>query len=97
MSLIALWALLAGPGFDQPTTGGLGPDLAPLKAPLDKAAAALERAVRLAEDARAEAVRVINWFAAGAAAVVAALVTAVVLHAVHLHGLAAGKEDRRNP
>ena len=67
-------------------------DLSPLKEPLDKAAASFDRAVKLAENARAEVIQTLNWVGMA----VASLVTALAVNLYHTRQLYQQKEDRRS-
>jgi hypothetical protein len=66
-------------------------DLKPLREPLDRAAAALERAL-----GRLEALPLLVENAVHFTSIaVAVLLTVVVMTVIHQHGLAASKENRR--
>ena len=74
----------AGPA---PLPSDLKLDFTPLKGPMEKCAAQLERAVQLAETARGELFVALNWTLVG----VAVVVTVLVVHTIHLRALAASK------
>lgn len=102
LSWILVWT--APPGGSAPPAGGhglpgsgavSGPgplDLKPLREPLDRAAAALERAVRRLENLPDELRGGVHL----GSIVLAVLVTMLLMTVIHQHGLAASKENRRS-
>ena len=89
MLIPALCLALAVPPPPEAVAPAL--DLTPLRAPLDRAATALEKALDQVETFKADVARAVNYGAAGGAA----LVTMLVMHTLHLHGLAASKANRK--
>src|SRR5207244_1041871 len=66
-----------------------GIDLSPVKAPLDRVAGAVEKALGQIDKARNDVFRGLNWAAVGGAV----LLTVLVMQTLHLHGLAASKAN----
>ena len=68
-------------------------DVTPLKAPLDKGADCLARAVTALQSFKDDLVQAIQWTLIGLASVI----TATLLNIIHLHGLARSKQNRSTP
>lgn len=66
-------------------------DLKPLREPLDRAAAVLERALGRLESVPAQVENAVHLTSIA----LAVLLTIVVMTVIHQHGLAASKENRR--
>lgn len=77
--------------ISQPAMNNLpGIDFTPLKAPLEKVAGSIERAMSRIENAPKEMIRFINI----PAIVIAVLITILAMHSLQLHGLASSKTNR---
>lgn len=73
----------------QAGAGPAGIDLSPVKAPLERMAAAVEKALGQVEQVKGDALKAMNWTAVGGAVVL----TVLVMQIIHLHGLAASKSN----
>jgi hypothetical protein len=87
--LLPCLLLLASEQPPHPTGSGNPLDLSSLKAPLDRLAAAVDKAFSQAESLKSDALKALNWTAIGAAI----LLTILLMHTLHLHGLAASKSN----
>lgn len=83
--LLCVGQASAGPPPSPPP----GLDLSPVKVPLDRVAAAVEKALTQIDQATGDALKLLNW----AAVAGAVLLTVLVMHTIHLHGLAASKSN----
>ncbi len=78
---------LMQPGVGQTPKGPL--DLSPVKAPLERVAGAVEKALSQIETVKLDALWALNWSVLAGSV----LITILVMHTVHLHGLAASKTN----
>ncbi len=88
--------LTVGDGPPVPYAAEANPiklDWTPLKAPLEKGAASLERGCQLLQNFKDDLLHAIQWTLIG----VASVLTATLLNVIHLHGLARSKQNRSQP
>ncbi|HMP03577.1 MAG TPA: hypothetical protein PKD86_15100 [Gemmatales bacterium] len=93
MNLLVLTACLGGAAAEPPVTApplDLKIDLRPLREPLDRAAAACERALAAIENFKADLFHALNLALSAAAS----LVTAVLMLILQQLGLSAGGDDQ---
>jgi hypothetical protein len=76
-------------GMQPERTPPPGIDWAPVKAPLDRMATAVEKALGQVGQIKDDIFQAIHWTTLGAAV----LLTVIVMHTLHLHGLAASKSN----
>jgi hypothetical protein len=84
---LSLLPQLQPPGHSAVRAGPF--DLTPVKAPLERLATAAEAALAQAQALRADAARLIHWPVIAASV----LLTMLIMHTIHLHGLAASKSN----
>ena len=93
MSLL-LWLALLVPVQATPSGVKAGPpnplDLAVLKAPLERVAAAVENALAHVQTLKSDALKLFHWSVIAGAV----LLTMLLMHTIHLHGLACSKSNQ---
>ncbi len=85
-AVLASVMICVGQAGSGPPTGI---DLSPVKAPLDRVAAAVEKAIAQLDQVKGDAFKLLNWTAVAGAV----LLTVLVMQTIHLHGLAASKSN----